>query len=170
MCAIANCQAPVRAKQLCSLHYEEARRDHLKTVACASADCDDAVWRRSFCRACYRTHAVLRPHCTIPKCVSPLFYRNKCTRHYREQFVVCDCGNRKIYSVDTCRTCYKAGKRTVRSLQQCLHCEKNVYIDNLCITCFKEAFVRRARCRLCAAPALHLGYCAQHLTDDVSVT
>jgi hypothetical protein len=170
MCSVTDCGLPVRARQLCSLHYEEGRRVRLKTVTCASADCDDAVWRRSFCRACYRTHALLRPHCTLPNCVAPLFYRNKCRRHYREQFVVCDCGNRKIYSVGTCRACYKTGRRSVRSLQQCLNCEKKVYVENLCVHCFKETFVRRASCRLCAAPALHLGFCMQHLRNDISMS
>ena len=170
MCSIADCQACVRSKKLCSLHYEEARRERLKTVTCASADCDDAVWRRSFCRACYRTHSRLRPHCTLPSCVAPLFYRNKCVRHYREQFIVCDCGNRKIYSVDTCRTCYKAGKRSARSLQQCIHCENIVYMESLCVTCFKDAFVRRPSCRVCAEPALHFGFCMQHLRDDIGVS
>ena len=169
MCSVADCGLPVRARNLCSLHYEETRRERLKTVACASADCDDAVWRRSFCRACYRTHALLRPHCTLPNCVAPLFYRNKCTRHYREQFIVCDCGNRKIYSVDTCRPCYKAGKHSVRSLQQCLQCGGKNYIENLCVYCFKAAFVQRPSCRRCAQPAIHMGFCTSHLTDDVGV-
>ena len=163
-CTVCSCAREVHAHEKCLKHYEAARRQKLKNLPCVE-NCGKSTWRRKRCRGCYKNYMRNFPHCHMPKCHKPIYFKLKCQFHFRTQFESCLRCNSRIYSGNYCRHCYECRETENFSGDEvCIVCAKKTYMDMLCIHHYTKKHIPSKSCYDCKLLAVHQGKCVNHLT------
>lgn len=105
--------------------------------------CKKKAFRRRLCKQCLTIEIFPTFHCTVNKCISPVFALTLCQKHYKHYHESCILCKNSLYCRNLCRKHYDLCRKNGNfpAVKKCSDCDKNVYIGNKCLHHFKKQFI-----------------------------
>ena len=127
--------------------------------------CNNKAYRKKLCLVHYKEEASQKLHCTLHKCVRPIFADTLCRTHFKKFNTVCRISDCKQHPVANNMCNFHYRKFNLPALS-CISCTRKQFLDDYCFVHFLEGLPSLRKCLKCDRMQVAKGLCKKHYVSS----